>query len=111
MYAVVFSEDAKKDLKELHKKAPLAISKLSARGMEIPAELVDPEFEFKYDVASVFDELDFINLTKFAELSGFNSSLLRHYKRGYFAISGKQAFKIEKALHDIGKRLVAISVF
>ena len=29
MYAVVFSEDAKKDLKELHKKAPLAISKLS----------------------------------------------------------------------------------
>ena len=29
MYAVVFSEDAKKDLKELHKKAPLAINKLS----------------------------------------------------------------------------------
>lgn len=29
MYAIVFSEDAKKDLKELHKKAPRAITKLS----------------------------------------------------------------------------------
>lgn len=29
MYAIVFSEDAKKDLKELHKKAPQVISKLS----------------------------------------------------------------------------------
>ena len=29
MYTLVFSEDAKKDLKELHRKAPLAVSKLS----------------------------------------------------------------------------------
>lgn len=29
MYTLVFTEDAKKDLKELYKKAPLAVSKLS----------------------------------------------------------------------------------
>ena len=29
MYNIVFSEDAKKDLKELHKKAPLAVPKLA----------------------------------------------------------------------------------
>ena len=29
MYAIVFTEDAKKDLKELSKKAPQAVSKLS----------------------------------------------------------------------------------
>ena len=29
MYTLVFSKDAKKDLKELHRKAPSAISKLS----------------------------------------------------------------------------------
>lgn len=29
MYTIVFSEDAKKDLKELYKKAPQAVSKLS----------------------------------------------------------------------------------
>ena len=29
MYKIVFSEDAKKDLKELHKKAPMAVKKLS----------------------------------------------------------------------------------
>ena len=35
MYAIVFSEDAKKDLKELHKKAPLAVSKLSKLLVEL----------------------------------------------------------------------------
>ena len=29
MYSIVFTEDAKKDLKELNKKAPQAVSKLS----------------------------------------------------------------------------------
>ncbi len=29
MYNIVFSEDAKKELKELHKKAPQAVTKLS----------------------------------------------------------------------------------
>ena len=29
MYTIVFSEDAKKDLKELHKNAPLAVPKLA----------------------------------------------------------------------------------
>jgi len=29
MFTIVFSEEARKDLKELHKKAPLAVSKLS----------------------------------------------------------------------------------
>lgn len=29
MYTIVFTEEAKKDLKELNKKAPLAVSKLS----------------------------------------------------------------------------------
>ncbi len=29
MYTIVFSKDAKKDLKELHKKAPEAVTKLS----------------------------------------------------------------------------------
>ncbi len=29
MYRIVFSDDAKKDLKELHRKAPVAVAKLS----------------------------------------------------------------------------------
>lgn len=29
MYTIVFSEDAKKDLKDLHKKAPQALTKLA----------------------------------------------------------------------------------
>lgn len=40
MYDIAFSEDAKKDLKELNKKAPWAISKLSKLLDEIVEVLV-----------------------------------------------------------------------
>ena len=49
-------------------------------GKVIPEELIGVEFNFKYDVASVFDEYDFINVSKFAAYSGINSSLMRQYK-------------------------------
>lgn len=39
-------------------------------GEELPAELQGIEFEYKYDVASVFDYFDFINVTKFAQWAG-----------------------------------------
>ena len=35
MYTIVFSEDAKKDLKELNKRSPQAVSKLSKRRDEV----------------------------------------------------------------------------
>ena len=81
------------------------------RGLKIPDEMLNPKFEFKYDVSSVFDELDVINTTKFAKMAGVNSSLLRHYKCGDFPISDKQVKKIENALHDLGRRLLSVSMF
>ncbi len=80
-------------------------------GERVPAELINPTFEYRYDVASVLDEFDFINITKFSKLSGINPSLLRHYKRGDFAISKRQVQRIEKALHSIGEKLISASLF
>ena len=66
--------------------------------------------EYKYDVASIFTELDYINISKFAKISGINASLLRHYKKGDYYISRKQVLKIEEALHKIGRQLIAVSL-
>ena len=73
-------------------------------------ELHGIEFEYKYDVASVFNYFDFINVTKFAKWAGINGGLMRAYKSCDTYISEKQAKKIEEALRRIGRELSAISL-
>lgn len=75
---------------------------------KLPEELQGIEFEYKYDVASVFNYYSFINVTRFAKLAGINSSLMRQYKSGVTYISGQQAERIEKQLHLIGKELCSV---
>jgi predicted RNase H-like HicB family nuclease len=80
------------------------------RGMSIPDELKNIEFEYKYDVSAVFDEIDCINMQKFAKRIGINSTLLRQYKMGNTYISDTQKMKIEKGLHELGKELLTLSL-
>lgn len=77
-------------------------------GEPLPEELENIEFEYKYDTASVFNELDCINITKFAKLAGIYPSTMRQYARGITYISEKQAQKIESALHSLGRKLQTI---
>ena len=77
-------------------------------GEELPAELRGIEFEYKYDTASVFDELECINVTKFAKLAGIYPSTMRQYARGIGYISERQAHKIEVALHLLGAKLQTV---
>lgn len=79
-------------------------------GEELPEELKDIEFEYKYDVASVFNYFDFINVTKFAKRMGINAGLLRQYKAGNTYISEAQANRIGSALRKVGEELSAISL-
>jgi len=73
---------------------------------KVPEELQEPfEFEYKYDVPSVFNYFDEINLTTFSRKIGINSSLLRQYKNGLAYASKKQAEKIKNGLHELGKQL------
>jgi predicted RNase H-like HicB family nuclease len=65
-------------------------------GKQIPEELTDIEFEYKYDVASLFNFYDFINVSKFAKAAGINSSLMRQYKTGNQYISENQILKIDR---------------
>lgn len=77
---------------------------------DVPDELVGLEFEFKYDISSLFNEFPFINATKFAQYIGISPSLMRHYKVGDTYISEAQAKKIESGLRQCAEKLLAVNL-
>jgi len=79
-------------------------------GKDLPEELQNIEFEYKYDLASLFNYYSFINVTKFAKVAGINASLMRQYKSGNQYISENQVMKIENALHKIANEIAAIKL-
>lgn len=76
---------------------------------ELPVELKNLTFEYRYDLASLFDYYRIINVSQFAKSAGINPSLMRQYKSGQY-ISEKQVLKIEKELNRIGKELANLSL-
>jgi len=79
-------------------------------GIEIPDELKDVQFVYKYDITSMFNYYNWINVSKFARKAGVNPSLMRQYKRGKTYISDNQKGKIENVLHSLGNELAAIKL-
>ena len=68
------------------------------------------EFEYKYDIPSLFNEFDMINISKFAKSIGLNPSLIRRYACGEIYASEKQCLRIKEGLDALGKRLQSASV-
>ncbi|MDR0575459.1 MAG: type II toxin-antitoxin system HicB family antitoxin [Tannerella sp.] len=79
-------------------------------GKELPDELKDIQFVYKYDIASMFDYYNWINVSKFARKAGVNPSLMRQYRMGKTYISENQIRKIENILHQLGNELAAIKL-
>jgi predicted RNase H-like HicB family nuclease len=78
---------------------------LEEKEWEVPECIRNLEFEYKYDMQSFFDYFDWINVTKLAEKTGLNDSLLRQYKKGLAFASEKQCVKIQNCLHQLGNEL------
>lgn len=97
--------EAKEDFRNSVKEVLASYTDL---GKSIPAELQDVEFEFRYDIASLFNYYKFINVTRFAQEAGINASLMRQYKSGNQYISENQVLKIEAALHKIAREFAEI---
>ena len=76
-------------------------------GVPVPDALKNITFVYKYDMPSFLNYYDYLNMTKLANMSGINPSLMRQYKRGQY-ISEKQVSKIQTAIHKIGKELLAV---
>ena len=79
-------------------------------GKDIPDELKEVEFEYKYDMASFFNFYSWINASQLAKVAGVNASLMRKYKAGITYISEAQTKKIESALHKLGAALTAVKL-
>lgn len=99
--------EAKADFLNAYEDIKIAFAKT---GEDMPSELKDLEFEFQYDVASIFNYFDFINVSKFAKRVGINASLMRQYKSCGTAISEAQAKRIQTALREVGNELLAVSL-
>ncbi|MBQ6073474.1 MAG: hypothetical protein IJJ72_03420 [Bacteroidales bacterium] len=82
----------------------------AAKGENVPDELKDLTFEYKYDISAMFNVFDFLNASKFAAWIGISPSLMRHYKSGDTYISQKQAKKIESGLHRIGQEFISFTL-
>lgn len=72
--------------------------------------LNDIRFTYEYDVTALFDVFDVLKINSIAELSGINKSLMRQYASGTKNPSEQQAKKIEAAVHQLGERLLQVSV-
>lgn len=79
------------------------------RNRPIPTELKDIEFEYKFDMASIFNYYKFINVSQFAKVTGISPTLMRQYQGGK-SISAKRTKKIEDAFHKIAKEMAEIKL-
>ena len=81
----------------------------SAYGNDIPAFLKgELEFDYKYDIGSIFDYFGVLDAGQFAKKIGMNASLLRQYKSGHAKASDNQKKKIEAGLHALGRELISV---
>jgi predicted RNase H-like HicB family nuclease len=95
--------DMKESLREV-------IESYQESGEIIPDELSgEIEFVYKYDIASLFNYFEEINLSSFARKNNLNESLLRKYKNRLAFASERQCKKIEAGLHKLGRSLCAAS--
>ncbi len=68
------------------------------------------EFSYEYDLTALFEIFDAIKINSVASLAGLNQSLLRQYATGKKRPSERQAKKIEEAIHQLGQRLMAVTI-
>jgi hypothetical protein len=74
-------------------------------------EGLDPvEFEYTYDLKAFFEQFNFLNQSKIAELAGINPSLIRQYSSGHKQPSPEQVAKIERAIRELAARLKSVQL-
>lgn len=72
--------------------------------------LDDVEFEYAYDLTVFFEQFNFLNQSKVAELAGINPGLIRQYSSGHKQPSQEQVGKIEKAIRLIAFKLRTVQL-
>jgi hypothetical protein len=75
-----------------------------------PNEYADLQVTFKFDIASLFNYFDWINVSKFAQYAGINESKMRQYKSGVAFAGERTTNRILTAIKKMGAELSAASL-
>ena len=105
MYEDDLVVDSAKDLGVLEEKLRVLLKRFHG---------VDPaviQFQYKYDLSSLFDAFDVLKISNVARIAGVNPSLLRQYVIGNKQASAAQARKVEAVIHKLGKELAAVQIY
>ena len=78
-------------------------------GIAVPEEL-EGEPVFKFDVSSLFEYYNMINVSAFARYLGINDTLMRQYKKGDTYISDAQLKRIEDGIHMLGQEFTRLKL-
>ena len=70
----------------------------------------DIKFDSVYDLTELFDVLSAVKINSIADLAGINQSLMRQYASGVKYPSPQQAKRIQEAVHQLGKKLMQVSM-
>ena len=70
----------------------------------------DIKFDYVYDLTELFDVLSAVKINSIADLAGINQSLMRQYASGVKYPSPQQAKRIQEAVHQLGKKLMEVSI-
>ena len=74
------------------------------RKIPVPNELIDVEFEYRFDLSAFYDAHPYLNVSKLAEHLHVNASLMRQYRRGQY-ISEEQVMRIQEGIRSVGREL------
>ena len=67
-------------------------------------------FSYQFDIRSVFKLLPELKVSAIAKKANINESLMRQYVSGSANASEKRAKEIEKAIHELGRDLLLVSL-
>lgn|SRR5690606_3422590 len=70
----------------------------------------NPSFEYMLDIPSFFKLLPELKISALAKKAGINESLMRQYATGKANASEERAKQIERAVHELGKELLSVSL-
>jgi predicted RNase H-like HicB family nuclease len=98
-------EEAKKDFENSVKEV---YALYEDNGEELPDDLKDVKFEYKYDLPSFFRCYSLLNASALARKIGINATLMRQYRRGIAPISQERVKTIEAEVNKLGRELTAV---
>ncbi len=67
-------------------------------------------FEYAYDLTFFFEEFNFLNQSKIAEIAGINPGLIRQYSSGHKLPSKEEVAKIEVAIKALATKLKSVKL-